>query len=126
MWTAAVRRDAPLVVSYYLGMSSFSNKSHHLEGSKQEETGGLIIKKKPADKVEFKKPVARASRLGLDALAREKRREQLEERKKKRSVEEPSVSKRPCLDSEDEFYSSEGRVRVSFGSSGSSRDRRYR
>ena len=107
-------------------MSSFSNKSHHLEGSNQEETGGLIIKKKPADAVEFKKPVARASRLGLDALAREKRREQLEERKKRRPVEEPIVSKRPCRDSEDEFYSSEGRVRVSFGSSGSSRDRRYR
>ena len=106
-------------------MSSFSNKSHHLEGSNQEESGGLIIKKK-SNVEEFKKPVARASRLGLDALAREKRREQLDERRKRRQAEEPAVSKKPYLDSEEEFYSNEGRVRLSFGSSGSSRDRRYR
>ena len=115
-----------IVVGCQFGMSSFSSKSHHLEGTNEGESGGLIIKKKPADAVEFKKPGARASRLGLDALAREKRREQLEERKKRRPVEEPTASKKPRRDDEDEFYSNEGRVRVSFGSSGSSRDRRYR
>lgn len=107
-------------------MSSFSSQSHHLEGSSQEEPGGLIIKKKSADVVEFKKPVARASRLGLDALAREKKREQLQEKRKNRFLEEEVVSKKRRQESEDEFYSNEGRVRVSFGSSASSRDRRYR
>ena len=110
---------------------SFAEKKHKLEGATGEETGGLIIQKKSRqDKDEgvFKKPGV--SLLGLDALARAKRREQAEEKRARGSTREhESSSKRSKMEEEGERggYSGRGDVRVSFGtSSGHSRERQYR
>lgn len=115
-------------------MASFDSQKHQLAGSLRNEAGGLQVKKTPRD---FKKPAVRESVLGLDALARQKRREQEEERKRKaeerrRTSEQTPVAKRhkdnSGLNSARDGNSSVGggNVLVSFGSSGHARDRVYR
>ncbi len=107
-------------------MANFDNKKHKLEGTTGTEGGGLILSKKRQKEDEqgtFKKPTS--SLLGLDALAREKR-------KKREQNAEPLSEKKRKLDDKKAHGShassreySEGNVRVSFGS-GNSRDRQYR
>ena len=110
---------------------SFTSKKHKLEGASGEEEGGLIIQKKSRpDKDEgvFKKPGV--SLLGLDALARAKRKEQADEKRARGSTRDhESSSKKPRTQDEEEGggYSGRGNMRVSFGTSGGhSRDRQYR
>ena len=105
-------------------MSSFDRSAHHLAGS-GNETGGLIIKKKQYSNREksdetFKRPSG--SVLGLDVLARRKRAE--------REAEEGGgayVEKRLRIERKEEKdgYDDSG-IRISFGRSDSSKDRRYR
>ena len=116
-------------------MTSFdSSQKHCLAGSTGEETGGLVVKKRGG---EFKRPTpgGRQSVLGLDALAREKKREQEEERKRKAEdrrkgselVSHPKRQRQDSFNSRDgDSKPSVGDVRVSFGSSGHARDRAYR
>ena len=63
---------------------------HRLEGSSGNEKGGLVIMKKgPAsetDKHVFKTPAPRASILGLDRLAAQKRKEDKEKEDRKSRV----------------------------------------
>lgn len=95
-------------------MASFER----LEGTKEEkETGGLVIPKKRAggrgcdeDGV-FKKP--KVSLLGLDALAREKRKQSAVTSKKARETSSRDERKRYDFRSDEDG----GSVRVSFGSS---------
>lgn len=108
-------------------MASFDSQKHQLAGSLGDETGGLQLKKKSQG--EFKKPAVSKSVLGLDALAREKRREQEEERRRKaegrrRASETVPQAKRHKDD--DVQGVGGGNVRVSFGSSGHARERVYR
>lgn len=105
-------------------MSSFDRSSHRLAGS-GNESGGLIIKKKqdPGGQKSddtFKRPSR--SILGLDVLARRKRaeREATEEVGEKR----PRLERTKYRDFSDSYDDSG--VRISFGRSDSSRERKYR
>lgn len=96
-------------------MASFER----LEGTKEEkETGGLVIPKKRAggrgcdeDEGVFKKP--KVSLLGLDALAREKRKQSAVTSKKAKESSSRDERKRYDFRSDEDG----GSVRVSFGSS---------
>ena len=104
-------------------MSSFDSTSHRLAGS-GKETGGLIIKKKQDSTRQksddtFKQPSS--SLLGLDVLARRKRAEREAEEGEVRGEKRPRVEKRR----EKESYDDSG-VRISFGRSDTSRERKYR
>lgn len=104
-------------------MSSFESSTHHLAGS-GNETGGLIKKKKSneVDKKskegEFKKPSG--SLLGLDVLARRKREQ--------REAEEGGkfTTKRPKYDRDNKREQYDSDLRISFGKSDTSKERRYR
>lgn len=111
---------------------SFAQKKHKLEGASGAEEGGLMIQKKSRQEKEegvFKKPGV--SLLGLDALARAKRREQAEGRQAGGSGRDiGSSSKRARTEGGEEEEGGGGErgdVRVSFGTSaGHGRDRQYR
>lgn len=114
----------------YNKMAAFDAKKHKLEGTSGEESGGLILSKKrskPDDGGTFKKPTG--SLLGLDALAREKRKQrELKESAVDEPVDKkrkPGISSRKNEDTSDSRGYGEGRVRISFGS-GHSRNRQYR
>ena len=105
-------------------MSSFDRSSHRLAGS-GNEFGGLIIKKKQDSTGQksddtFKRPSG--SILGLDILARRKRaeREAAEEVEEKR----PRIERTKIRDFSDSYDDSG--VRISFGRSDSSKERKYR
>lgn len=111
-------------------MSSFDRSSHRLAGS-GNETGGLIIKKKQdpgrqKSEETFKRPSG--SVLGLDILARRKRAE-----REAAEAEEGGgnyAEKRPRIDRTKDRnlrdnYDDSG-VRISFGRSDISKERRYR
>ena len=105
-------------------MSSFDRSLHRLAGS-GNESGGLFIKKKQdsAGKKSddtFKRPSG--SILGLDILARRKRaeREAAEEVGEKR----PRLERTKLRDFSDSYDDSG--VRISFGRSDSSKERKYR
>lgn len=105
-------------------MSSFDRSSHRLAGS-GNESGGLFIKKKQDTTGQksddtFKRPSG--SILGLDILARRKRaeREAAEEVGEKR----PRLERTKFRDFRDSYDDSG--VRISFGRSDSSKERKYR
>nr|XP_003705537.1 PREDICTED: pre-mRNA-splicing factor ATP-dependent RNA helicase PRP16 [Megachile rotundata]XP_012145903.1 PREDICTED: pre-mRNA-splicing factor ATP-dependent RNA helicase PRP16 [Megachile rotundata]XP_012145904.1 PREDICTED: pre-mRNA-splicing factor ATP-dependent RNA helicase PRP16 [Megachile rotundata]XP_012145905.1 PREDICTED: pre-mRNA-splicing factor ATP-dependent RNA helicase PRP16 [Megachile rotundata]XP_012145906.1 PREDICTED: pre-mRNA-splicing factor ATP-dependent RNA helicase PRP16 [Megach len=70
-----------------------SNESplYRLEGTDKNQTGGLIIRKKPSDHT-FKKP--QVSVLGLDKLAKRKRQENSQETKSKSESNSPKSESR--------------------------------
>ena len=113
-------------------MASFDKKKDTLKGSSGEETGGLIIQKKHANDDNddgFKRP--KGSLLGLDTLAREKRKQQALLRDEKESEREldKSDTKRYCIETsrkDEETIYDRGDVRVSFGNTRNTRDRHYR
>ena len=106
-------------------MSSFDSSTHRLAGS-GSETGGLIKKKKneevdkPTKDEEFKKPSV--SLLGLDVLARRKR----EQREAEEAGNGKFTAKRPKLDRDRRREQYDTDVRISFGKSDISKERRYR
>lgn len=87
-------------------MDSFDKKKDSLVGSKGEEVGGLLIQKKSDETTRFKKP--KVSLLGLDSLAREKRKHSTNE--DHHNIEN---SKRYKIDK----TSDGGNIRISYGSS---------
>ena len=104
-------------------MTNFDKNKHQLEGSIGDEGGGLILPKKRQKNEDgvFKKPTI--SLLGLDALAREKRKQrELKEGPSEKKVRKAYEQKEDRSDSR--AYEG-GRVRVSFGS-GNSKSRQYR
>lgn len=106
-------------------MANFDNKRGKLEGTSGSESGGLMLpKKRPKSEDEdvFKKPTG--SLLGLDSLAREKRKER--QMKEVESLEK----RRKTTPRSDEKQSNErnygdGQIRISFGS-GHAKNRHYR
>lgn len=105
-------------------MASFDRSTHRLAGS-GNEAGGLIIKKKQiqnpkqSDDV-FKQPSG--SLLGLDVLARRKRAEREAEESSARGEKRPKIERK---NNNKDSYDDSG-VRLSFGRSGTAKDRNYR
>ena len=107
-------------------MATFDNKKHKLEGTTGNESGGLILPKKRQKDDEhgaFKKPTT--SLLGLDALAREKRKKRELKEKSESGEKKRKLEDRKRGNHSDSRDYSDGNIRVSFGS-GHSRDRHYR
>lgn len=102
-------------------MANFDNKRGKLEGTSGNESGGLMLPtKRPKSEKDdvFKKPTT--SLLGLDSLAREKRKER--QMKEVESLEQKR--KVPKIDESQRTYG-DGQIRVSFGS-GNTKSRHYR
>ena len=103
---------------------AFDQQKHKLEGSSTRESGGLILSKKRSnidDDDGFKKP--NVSMLGLDVLAREKRKQKEAEKTEGVPVEKKRRQEHKREQSRSD--NREGGVRISFGSK-SSKDRQYR
>lgn len=97
-------------------MSEFDKSTHQLAGS-SNVSGGLTVKNADV----FKKPaMPRTSLLGLDTLAKQKRKEQEEEQRI--SSKKPRYD--PTRDQQQLQLSSD--LRISFGKSSNSKDRSYR
>lgn len=94
-------------------MTEFDPSTHCLSASEDDKPVGLILKKPAKSDHVFKVPTARASLLGLDKLAAEKRKRQQNE--VKTTVEQ----KKPKTEDYDDL------PRVSFGRSGR-KERNYR
>ena len=95
-------------------MTEFDPSVHCLSANEDDQPVGLIIKKKPAESEHvFKVPTARASLLGLDKLAAEKRKRQQNE------VKTTNTEKKPRSEEYDDT------TRISFGRSGR-KERNYR
>lgn len=94
-------------------MTEFDPSVHCLSANEDDQPVGLIIKKPAESEHVFKVPTARASLLGLDKLAAEKRKRQQNE------VKPTSTEKKPRSEEYDDT------TRISFGRSGR-KERNYR
>lgn len=94
-------------------MTEFDPSVHCLSANEDDQPVGLIIKKPAESEHVFKVPTARASLLGLDKLAAEKRKRQQNE------VKTTSTEKKPRKEEYDDT------TRISFGRSGR-KERNYR